>query len=303
MPKRQRHIASDEEDEEWVNESSGDEASVDELSSDETSAEEASPPQAKSKGREKAKAGKPKRSRKDGTKDLVADGKTWKRVTYDAEGRPADVKYYLQQRPAPSPSPVEGAWAKAVTLLQDGINGRVELHSWGWQKTSAGKFFDHIKRVEDSKTPFLEKVLRLVDSGDIIRFKSIDFWEECAEETGWKGIDLVNRMEAKRDYIDLCADATEQHDSMSPSVYLVAGFNAGSMTLLYTGRTTSHARRMCNHYGRMLSATPASQEMTMLYSLFKGCDRVNKHTQSRRQLAHQDHRERGIHIKGHQPLC
>lgn len=73
------------------------------------------------------------------------------------------------------------------------------------KKTSAAKFPDHIKRVEDSKTPFLEKVLRLIDSGDIIRFKSIDFWEECAEETGWKGIGLANRVVAKRDTTSIYA--------------------------------------------------------------------------------------------------
>lgn len=58
-------------------------------------------------------------------------------------------------------------------------------------------------------------------------------------------------------------------------IYLAVGFEAVErMSLLqymYLGRTNSHARRLFDHYGRVIDSTPAAQEPSMLYHLAKDC--------------------------------
>lgn len=113
----------------------------------------------------------------------------------------------------------------------------------------------------------MKDVLSLLDNCDLNRFKDLEYWKDWAYTTGRKGIDMSDKAGARRTFIDGCATAAEEHDNLWPTVCLAAGFDRnGAMVLLYVSKTSSHLRRTCDHYVRILDETPATQEKTLLYS-------------------------------------
>jgi hypothetical protein len=203
----------------------------------------------------------------------IYEGEIWKIVTRDAAGDVAKVEFNLQARPTSSQSPVEDVLERTVTLYKSALAGDVDLLLHHWQLDSACKFDNRLEAIDNGITPFFRQVLDLFNGGDTARFKQARFWKEWTTRTGWRGIDLSNKVQAMRDHLDVAIKATELDAFASATVYVAGGFDAnGTMRLIYVGRTANHPQRTESHYSRTLDSMPAERETTLLYAKAKACD-------------------------------
>lgn len=197
-------------------------------------------------------------------------GEVFKTISRATTGDIHQVQYRLQSRQPADESTITTMLERATTLLRDSVAGGIDLGVAHWQKSiDLPTHFDTIKK---GSTPFLQEALRLIDAGNMTRFKQATFRQKWAKNMGCQGVDLTDIPDARRQLLAQALKAAETSGILHPTVYMATGFDTnGDMKTIYIGKTVNHTCRSTEHHSRVLGSTPAEKEESMLYAFAKAC--------------------------------
>lgn len=118
------------------------------------------------------------------TKTYAKGGNIWKRVFLDAAGHVTRVEFELQPRPTSVPSATSSVSTRTMKLFQEGIKGKKDILLHDWQKR-----------------------------------EQATFWRTWSSRTGWTGLDLRDKTQARRAVLSASVKVAEANRWLRAVVY------------------------------------------------------------------------------------